>query len=70
MDQVARFAAELPAWTGPEGLPASWYHFAYGSRYLNRRRMRAILDTGAGVRGGMATEESYADWRSDLEVKA
>jgi hypothetical protein len=70
MEQLARFANEMPAWMGKDGLPFSWQHFAYGSRHLGRESMRRVLDTGAAVRGGMATQEGYAEWREKLEMKA
>ncbi len=69
MDQLAFFVAGLPAWLGSDGLPLSWKHFCYGRAYLRRKAARDILDMGAGVRGGMATESSYATWRREMEMK-
>ncbi len=70
MDQLVTFAAGLPGWMGLDGLPLSWKHFCHGMAYLRRKAARDILDLGAGVRGGMATESSYAKWRSEMEMKA
>lgn len=70
MDQAAEFAAALPAWTGSDGLPMSWRHFIYGMGHLSRSHHRSILSGAAATRGGMATEESYAGWRSTLEQRA
>lgn len=70
MDQVATFAHELPAWTGLDGLPLSWRHFVHGMSFIGRNSIRRVLDQAAATRGGMATEDSYANWRRDVEIKA
>lgn len=70
MDQLATFVSDMPAWTGPDGLPLSWRHFLYGLRVLSRKSARQILDIASGVRGGMAVEDDYAGWRQDLGEKA
>jgi hypothetical protein len=65
MDQAIIFAAELPTWTGPDGLPRSWRHFVHGMAGIDRRATRHMLDSAASARAGGATEEGYADWRRE-----
>lgn len=69
MAQLVRFVAVMPNWTGSDGLPLSWHHFAYGSRHLDRLDARRILDMGAAVRGGMSTKESYVRWEREIEAR-
>lgn len=68
MDQAAQFAAELPRWTGSDGLPLSWPHFVVGMRHLGRAANTTTLGQAAAVRAGMASTRDYSDWRNDLKA--
>lgn len=60
------FAAEFPAWTGPDGLPLSWRHYVYGVAHLARRHLRATLAIAEGVRMGGAVKDDFESFARDV----
>lgn len=62
LDDLAEFAARLPAWCGPDGLPLSWRHWVIGMPYLTRARMRDRLDTFTATAAASASEQAAQRW--------
>jgi hypothetical protein len=71
MDDVATFAAALPAWCHREGseagLPLTWRHFVYGMRHLGRAHTRTLLDRAQAARIGQNAGAGFVEWQRDAQ---
>lgn len=70
MDALGTMVEGVPAWVGPDGLPLSWHHYVYASRYLSRARAREKMGTAVASRVAQFERKDFVRWLDEMHQAA